>query len=311
MLKKLTVAALLLLAAAVALVPVLAPGPGATAEGSTARPVASAATTAADTAVVELRVWQDVKYAKWLWVSARPEGGSWATLGTIPFPLDDGHSADGSSRYGALTVGVVELRVWQNVGDPLSISITARGEGGDWVDAGRLVLDDGHSPDGRYRYGDLRIVAPLTGARPPLSVSPGGTELPRLATLTIAFRDAPGATDGATLVSIDPPAEGSFVWADDRTLLFQPAYPGWQRGQQYELRVSGSAAGLAEDHVHTFTVDGATRGGLRHPRRRGPGGAGRGADPRAVQPLRRRAHGAPGRPRARGAGVRPADRRAG
>ena len=191
MLKKLTVAALLLLAAAVALVPVLAPGPGATAEGSTARPVASAATTAegstarpvasaattaADTAVVELRVWQDVKYAKWLWVSARPEGGNWATLGTIPFPLDAGHSANGSLRYGALTVGVVELRVWQNVSDPLSISITARGEGGDWVDAGRLVLDDGHSPDGRYRYGDLRIVAPLTGARPPVSVSPGGTD---------------------------------------------------------------------------------------------------------------------------------------
>ena len=44
MLKKLTVAALLLLAAAVALVPVVAPGPGATAEGSTARPVTSAAT---------------------------------------------------------------------------------------------------------------------------------------------------------------------------------------------------------------------------------------------------------------------------
>ena len=257
MLKKLTVAALLLLAAAVALVPVLAPGPGATAEGSTARPVASAATTAADTAVVELRVWQDVKYAKWLWVSARPEGGSWATLGTIPFPLDAGHSANGSLRYGALTVGVVELRVWQNVGDPLSISITARGEGGDWVDAGRLVLDDGHSPDGRYRYGDLRIAAPLTGARPPLSVSPGGTELPRLATLTIAFRDPPSEADGAALVSIDPPAEGSFVWADDRTLLFQPAYPGWQRGRQYEVVVNAAASGLAEDHVHTFTVEGA------------------------------------------------------
>ena len=197
-----------------------------------------------------------MKYAKWLWVSARPEGGSWATLGTIPFPLDAGHSADGSLRYGALTVGLVELRVWQNVSDPLSISITARGEGGDWVDAGQLLLDDGHSPDGRYRYGDLRIVAPLAGARPLVAVSPGGTDVPRLAIVTFAFRDPPGERDGAALVSIDPPAEGSFVWADDRTLLFQPAYPGWQRGQQYELRVSGSAAGLAADHVHTFTVGG-------------------------------------------------------
>ena len=256
MLKKLTVAALLLLAAAVALVPVVAPGPRATAEGSTAGPVASAATVGGDAAVVELRVWQNVYNAGQLWVSARPEGGSWATLGTIPFPLDAGHSADGSSRYGALTVGVVELRVWQNVSDPLSISITARGEGGDWVDAGRLPLDDGHSPDGRYRYGDLRIVAPLAGARPPVSVSPGGTDVPRLATVTIAFNEPPPVADGAALVSIEPAIEGSFVWDGDRTLLFQPAFPGWQRGERYQVRVHAGAAGLASDHVHAFTVGG-------------------------------------------------------
>ena len=256
MLKKLTVAALLLLAAAVALVPVVAPGPGATAEGSTARPVTSAATVGGDAAVVELRVWQNVYNAEQLWVSARPEGGSWATLGTIPFPLDAGHSADGSSRYGALTVGVVELRVWQDVSDPLSISITARGEGGDWVDAGRLPLDDGHSPDGRYRYGDLRIVAPLAGARPPVSVSPGGTDVPRLATVTIAFNEPPPVADGAALVSIEPAIEGSFVWDGDRTLLFQPAFPGWQRGERYQVRVHAGAAALAGDHVHAFTVGG-------------------------------------------------------
>ena len=51
--------------------------------------------------------------AEVLYVSARPQGGSWRTLGTIEFPLDDGHSADGSLRYGQLTVGDVELRVWQ------------------------------------------------------------------------------------------------------------------------------------------------------------------------------------------------------
>ena len=82
MLKKLTVAALLLLAAAVALVPVVAPGPRATAEGSTAGPVASAATVGGDAAVVELRVWQNVYNAEQLWVSARPAragaGPRWA-----------------------------------------------------------------------------------------------------------------------------------------------------------------------------------------------------------------------------------------
>ena len=150
----------------------------------------------------------------------------------------------------------MELRVWQDVSDPLSISITARGEGGDWVDAGRLPLDDGHSPDGRYRYGDLRIVAPLAGARPPLSVSPGGTDVPRLATVTIAFNEPPPVADGAALVSIEPAIEGSFVWDGDRTLLFQPAYPGWQRGGRYQVRVHAGAAALAGDHVHAFTVEG-------------------------------------------------------
>ena len=252
MLKKLTVAALLLLAAAVALVPVVAPGPDATAEGSTSGQAAAGA----DTTVVELRVWQDVNNAERLYVSARPEGGSWAALGTIRFPLDAGHSADGSLRYGDLTVGRVELRVWQSVGDPLAISVSARGEGGDWFDVGPLPLDDGHSSGGHYRYGDLTVVAPLRAPSPPVSVSPGGTDVPPLAVMTIAFRDPPPEADAASLVQIDPPTEGSFVWADDRTLLFQPAYPGWQRGRQYRLLVTAAASGLAEDHTHIFTVDG-------------------------------------------------------
>ena len=257
---------MLLLAAAVALVPVVAPGPDATAEGSTSGQAAagdithqdatSAATTGADTAVVELRVWQDVNNAERLYVSARPAGGSWATLGTIRFPLDDGHSADGSLRYGDLTVGLVELRVWQSVGDPLAISISARAEGADWFDVAPLPLDDGHSSGGHYRYGDLTVVAPLRAPPPPISVSPGGTDVPPLAVMTIAFRDPPPETAAASLVQIDPPTEGSFVWADDRTLLFQPAYPGWQRGRQYQLLVIAAASGLAEDHTHIFTVDG-------------------------------------------------------
>ncbi len=89
-----------------------------------------------------------------------------------------------------------------------------------------------------------------------MSVSPGGAGTPRLATLTIAFAEPPPVADGAALVSIDPPIEGSFVWDGDRRLLFQPAFPGWQRGGRYELRVHGVAAALAEDHVHAFTVSG-------------------------------------------------------
>ena len=80
--------------------------------------------------------------------------------------------------------------------------------------------------------------------------------MPRLATLTIAFDEPPPVLDGAALVSIDPPIEGSFVWDGDRLLLFQPAFPGWQRGGRYELRVHRAAAALSQDHVHAFTVSG-------------------------------------------------------
>ncbi len=208
-----------------------------------------------DSAVVELRVWQDVLYPQSLLVSARPEGGDWGALGTIPLP-QGGKSDDGSLRYGDITVGGVELRVWQGVGDPMSVSVSARRTGGEWLDPGPLQLDDGHSSDGRFRYGNMRIVVPLDELPPLVAVSPGGTEVPRLAVATIAFRVPPSEADGAALVSIAPPVEGSFVWADNRTLLYQPAYPGWQRGKRYELRVDAAAAGLSEDHVHAFTVSG-------------------------------------------------------
>ena len=91
---------------------------------------------------------------------------------------------------------------------------------------------------------------------PPVAVSPGGVAVPRLATVKIAFQNPPREADGAALVRIDPPAEGSFVWADDRTLLFQPEFPGWQRGQSYRLLVDASAAGIEDDHTHAFTVEG-------------------------------------------------------
>ena len=44
--------------------------------------------------------------------------------------------------------------------------------------------------------------SPATGLLPVVSVSPGGPEVPRLATLTVSFRDPPRETAGARLVSI-------------------------------------------------------------------------------------------------------------
>ena len=211
-----------------------------------------------ETVDVDIRVWQHVQDPLRIHISARPEGVRWDALGTVPLLLDDGLSSDRRYRFGDVTVEGVEVRVWQRVTQPLRIHISARPVGGDWGVLGtiRLLLDDGHSTSGNYRYGDITVAVPFDTGAPPVVVSPGGEDVPRLAILTIAFREPPGVSDGADVVAIAPPVEGSFVWADARTLLFQPDYPGWQRGQQYTVVVDGPAAGLTADQTHTFTVEG-------------------------------------------------------
>lgn len=55
---------------------------------------------------VEVRVWQDVDEPGALWLSARPDGGSWSDLGAIPVPLDDGPGGTGRYRYGDVVIAL-------------------------------------------------------------------------------------------------------------------------------------------------------------------------------------------------------------
>ena len=114
--------------------------------------------------IVELRVWQHVNGAPNIWVSARPRGGDWRTLGTIHFPLDDGFAWGDNYRYGDLAVAGAALRIWQQVGEPERISVCAylcpdpsEQTIPHPVGAIQLPLDDGHSPSGQHRYGDLTV----------------------------------------------------------------------------------------------------------------------------------------------------------
>ena len=91
---------------------------------------------------------------------------------------------------------------------------------------------------------------------PPVTVTPAGEEVPRLAFAQIVFREPPPTTDASQLVAVEPPIAGSFVWADERTLLFQPEFPGWGRGGRYRVLVDGAAAGLDQDYEQAFTVEG-------------------------------------------------------
>ena len=209
---------------------------------------------------VDVRVWQHVDDPLEIHISARPAGTSWDALGTIRLLLDDGLSSSRGYRFGDITVEGVEVRVWQRITNPTVIFISARPVGGDWDTLGtiRLHLDDGFSSSGNYRYGDITVTVPAPGHgdAPGVVVSPGGDEVPRLAALTFTFGDPPAETNGAAFVSFVPPIEGAFAWLDSRTLLFQPDYPGWQRGQRYEVVVDAGPVGLVSDYTHTFTVEG-------------------------------------------------------
>ncbi|MCY3646860.1 MAG: hypothetical protein OXH07_07800 [Chloroflexi bacterium] len=130
----------------------------------------------AETATIEVRVWQNVGDELDIYVSARPAAGSWRTLGTIPLALDDGISSTGRFRYGDIDFDVpllgradpatVEVRVWQDVDNSARVYISARPADGDWGVFGtiRLPLDDGVSSSGRFRYGNVRLDVPLPPA---------------------------------------------------------------------------------------------------------------------------------------------------
>ena len=116
-------------------------------------------------ATVEVRVWQNVDDDRDLYVSARPAGGSWRALGTLPLSLDGLTASDGY-RYGDVALAIpdtggesmnVQLRVWQNVDEGWRFFLSARPADGSWPGTRSLLPDDGLSASGRYRYGDIAL----------------------------------------------------------------------------------------------------------------------------------------------------------
>ena len=59
---------------------------------------------------------------------------------------------------------VVEVRLWESAADPSENHLSIRARGGDWSTVGTLPVatTDGVSEDGRYRYGDLTVVLPIS-----------------------------------------------------------------------------------------------------------------------------------------------------
>ena len=67
-----------------------------------------------------------------------------------------------ASRSEAQPAAVVQLRLWEHEDDASRNWISVRPHGAPWGrTTPRFPLDDGHSPDGRYRYGELTIESAL------------------------------------------------------------------------------------------------------------------------------------------------------
>lgn len=89
------------------------------------------------------------------------------------------------------------------------------------------------------------------------SISPQGEGAPRLGPIRVTFEKPPAEHDGARILTLTPPVEGEYVWASDRTLLFQPAFPGLLRGWAYTVTVTAQpAAGLASPVKASFVTEG-------------------------------------------------------
>lgn len=123
---------------------------------------------------IEVRVWQSRLDAARLFISARPAGGSWAELGTIPLDVSSPSSASGSHNHADIVLTVplpsripnrtatIEVRVWQSRLDARMLSISARPADGSWDEPGTTPLDmSGLSASGAYDYGDIALTVPL------------------------------------------------------------------------------------------------------------------------------------------------------
>jgi uncharacterized protein YfaS (alpha-2-macroglobulin family) len=97
-----------------------------------------------------------------------------------------------------------------------------------------------------------------TVAEPPgFSVSPDGDEVPRLVPIKVTFASSPRERSPEKLLKVEPELKGTYAWLSERTVLFQPDFPGMLRGSSYVVSVPARPeTGLIENQTKRFTVTG-------------------------------------------------------
>ena len=118
-----------------------------------------------------------------------------------------------------------------------------------------LIQSDGGSSQPEDSDGGSSVAIPTPPPIPEVSLLSDGP-VPPLGPLVISFREPPPERDVSLLVRLEPEPEGQYVWLDDRRLLFQPDYPGLERGAEYVLHVNADASGLTSQRTISITVAG-------------------------------------------------------
>ncbi len=214
--------------------------------------VAGADAQSGATANVEVRVWQRISDAQALYVSARPEDGSWRAFGTIPIAMT-GLSDSRSYRYGDITVtvpragasdAVVEVRVWQRIGDDRGLYVSARPRGGSWRTLGTIPLDlSGLSDSRSYRYADITVRVPVADASTPTPAPSAeacvlAERIGRVRDATFQVRNDDGASGTAFYI-------GDGEWITNHHVVENVASTSLVHG---ETRLAASVAGSLPDY---------------------------------------------------------------
>ena len=114
---------------------------------------------------VEVTVWRRISNPAQLYVSTRPEGGSWRTLNTA---LDMSRRSE-SGRFhqsNAVTVSVplgdltarVEVTVWRRIANPAQLYVSTRPEGGSWRTLNTALDMSRRSDSGRFHQSNAVLV---------------------------------------------------------------------------------------------------------------------------------------------------------
>ena len=129
-------------------------------------------------------------------------------------------------------------RSWQVGGAALAMTA--------FVAVGLSALPNGEGPS-----------RPAAPEPPGFAVSPAGDDVPRLAPIRVTFASAPSERSAEKLLKLEPELKGSYAWLSDRTVLFQPEFPGMLRGSTYTVKVAAQPeTGLLQSVEKRFTVTG-------------------------------------------------------